>query len=90
MDFFAPALCSWIQKTWIDAVCGSTRLIQLISYLFDNPILTVTRAAEIGEVVYATGRADIKKLVRAGILEPMADTYPKKFVAMAIIRIAYS
>jgi len=79
-----------LQKTWIDAVCGSTRLIQLISYLFDNPILTVTRAAEIGEVVYATGRADIKKLVRAGILEPMADTYPKKFVAMAIIRIAYS
>ena len=68
---------------------GSARLVRLVNDLFDIPVLTIPYVAKLCGVSYPTAKSDVEKLVAAGILEPVADTYPQEFWAPAIFSTVY-
>lgn len=76
----------WQQQI---ASLGSARLVRLVNDLFDIPVLTAPHVARLCEVTYPTAKSDIEKLVAAGILEPVPDTYPQEYWAPAIFGAVY-
>lgn len=68
---------------------GSGRMHRLVDLLFAYPIITVTEAMRRLGVTYPTARADIGKLETLGIVRELESSYPKAFVAPAILDAAY-
>lgn len=68
---------------------GSYRLSDILENLFIVPVLTMAIARERLGVTYPTARADIEKLVRAGILEEFPDQRPRTFFVPRILDIIY-
>lgn len=62
----------------------------LIEQLFSNPILRITDVARRLAISYPTAKADVDKLVTAGILVELKNVYPKAFYAREIFGAAYS
>jgi Fic family protein len=72
----------------INVVGGSIRLNRLIDYLFEqSPAITVAQAIELCGSTDPTARADIERLINAGILVVSTITKrPKIFIAPAIFK----
>jgi len=66
------------------------RMHTLIERLFVNPITRVTDLVRALNVTYPTARADIDRLMKAGILRELPDVSPKAFFAPEIMQAAYS
>lgn len=68
----------------------SARTYRIIEDLFSRPIVTVPQIAARYNVTYPTAKADIDRLVKAGILTESPDIYPKPYYAGEIMGVAYS
>ncbi len=65
----------------IEAVGGSVRLTNIVEQIFHSPFVSVSGLAEKLDVYYQTAKADVDRLVRAGILRELRQVYPKTFYA---------
>ncbi|RMH75027.1 MAG: Fic family protein [Calditrichaeota bacterium] len=66
----------------------SANLLRLVDHLFEEPIITVTRAATIMGITYPAAQRNIERLVKEGILLPMDDRpYGRAFVCHEILRV---
>jgi len=61
----------------------------IIEKLFEHPIVTIAGLQRELEVSYKTAKTDVERLVAAGILRPMENTYPAAFAATMIMATAY-
>jgi len=66
------------------------RMHAIIERLFVNPITRVTDLVRALNVTYPTARADIDRLMQAGILRELPDVSPKAFYAPEIMHAAYN
>ena len=73
----------------IEAVGGSVRLTNIVEQIFHSPFVSVSGLAEKLGVYYQTAKADVDRLVRAGILKELRQVYPKTFYAPEIFHVAY-
>lgn len=67
----------------------NARMGALVTRLLMNPFLEVAEVQRELGVTYPTAKADLEKLVTAGILEVLPNHRPKTFVARAIYDVAY-
>ena len=70
-------------------VGGSVRLIQIVERVFHAPFVRVADLARQLEVTYPTAKADVERLVQAGILQELDNATPKTYFAPEVYRIAY-
>lgn len=69
---------------------ASARLIQIITDLFENPVVTIPAFAEKYRVSFPTAKSDIEKLIDLGILvKHRAKQRPQIFLAAGIMQAAY-
>lgn len=68
---------------------GSVRLRAIVDGLFATPIVRVSDLARQLDVTYPTAKADLDRLVDAGVLKEMEDISPKTFIAEEVFGIAY-
>jgi Fic family protein len=73
----------------VTTINGSVRLHQILSLLFEQEYLRVTRLRDDLHVAYPTADSDIAKLVQLGILQQIEDVTPKTFFSPDLYRIAY-
>jgi Fic family protein len=69
---------------------GSARLQPIAHGLFVHPIVSPSSLARKLNVTYPTARADIDRLVKAGILTQLPNTSPMTFYAPALFNITFS
>jgi len=69
---------------------GSPRTSRIIEGLFSTPIVRAAHLRQTMGVSYPTARADIDRLVKAGILTPLSEGRPRAFYAPSIFDIAYA
>lgn len=78
-----------LQNTWREAVTharSSALLVRLVDHLFVSPVFTVPSAARILGVTYPAARANVDKLVEAGIVEQFGDAaYARRFWAPRVV-----
>jgi Fic family protein len=79
-----------LQGAWREAVTSarsSALLVKLVDFLFLSPIITVPRARALLGVTYPAAKANIDKLIQAGIVEPFGtQTYGRKYWAPEVLR----
>lgn len=68
---------------------GNVRLHQIVEGLFYSPYIRVTDAQTRLKVTYPTAKADLDRLVSAGILKPLRGAARKTYYAKAIFDAAY-
>ncbi len=68
---------------------GSVRLSRIVEDVFVSPFVRVAEVSRRLEVTYPTAKADIEKLVSAGILKELSQLKPRTFFAPEIFEIAY-
>jgi Fic family protein len=68
----------------------SPRAYQIIDRLFQSPVFEVSDVAEWCGVTKPTARADIRKLMKAGVVRYLEGQKPKRYYAPAIFKAAYS
>ncbi|HEY4364319.1 MAG TPA: Fic family protein [Bryobacteraceae bacterium] len=68
---------------------GSVRLSTLVDSLFESPVVLVTRVKETFRVTYHTAKADLEKLTRLGIVEPLPDMKTITYYCPAIYNVSY-
>lgn len=73
----------------IAAVGGAVRLSQIVEDIFRSPFVRVAELRDRLEVTYPTAKADVDRLVRAGILKQLENIAPKTFYAPEVFNIAY-
>ncbi|MBI5764915.1 MAG: Fic family protein [Planctomycetes bacterium] len=79
-------------KRKYEAVIGdaSARMSKIITRLLTDPIVEVTQLAEHCDVTYHTAKADIDKLLSAGVLTELKSVRrPKAYCATEIFNVAY-
>ncbi len=87
--------CEQLQKIREDfmvrvgAVGGSVRLNKIIEDIFYSPFVRIADLAKKLNVTYPTVKADIKRLVQAGILGELDDMTPKTYYAPEVFNVAY-
>ncbi|GFK93881.1 Adenosine monophosphate-protein transferase SoFic [Fundidesulfovibrio magnetotacticus] len=70
----------WLET--LQARKASATSVRLMEALFDHPVLTIPAAQRLLGVGYPAAKANVDKLVHAGILKPTGDErYRKAFVA---------
>ena len=69
----------------LQAASASANAMLLADELFRTPIVTYRGVAELLNVTNAGARNIIDRLVGAGILEPLADSYPRLFAAPELL-----
>jgi len=77
------------EKFFLRITDHSARTHRIIESLFASPVVTVISLSKAFEVWYRTAKADIDRLVAAGILTELVGTHPKSFYAQEIYNIAY-
>jgi Fic family protein len=70
-------------------VGGSVRLAKIVEDVFQSPFLRIADLAKRLEVTYPTAKADVERLVRAGILQPLSGISPKTYYAPEVFGVAY-
>jgi Fic family protein len=79
-----------LQTSWREAVTharSSALLLRLVDHLFKSPVVTVPAVAELLGVTYPAAKANIEKLVQAGIVEPFdVASYGRRYWAPQVIR----
>ena len=68
---------------------GSIRLSQIVDDIFHSPFVRIADLPARLDVTYPTAKADIERLVDAGILEALPNIYPKTYYAPEVYRVAY-
>jgi Fic family protein len=68
---------------------GRVRLNKIVDELFSSPIIELAQLPERLEVTYPTAKADVEKLVEAGILAELPEMSVRTFYAPEIWRVAY-
>ena len=74
----------------LEGVGGSVRLNRIVDDLFRLPMVRISDLPARLDVTYPTAKADVERLVEAGILSELADTAVKTFHAPEIVRIVYA
>lgn len=65
---------------------GSAKLQSLVDALFDKPVITIPKAAEMMQTSYPTAASGIQKLVQLGILEELDYTqHPKEYMCVQVV-----
>ena len=79
-----------LQTTWREAVTharSSALLLRLVDHLFRSPVITVPAVRDLLGVTYPAAKANIEKLVQAGIVEPFdVASYGRRYWAPQVIR----
>jgi Fic family protein len=78
---------SYAQR--VARVGGNVRLSQIVEDTFDSPFVQVSTLSKRLDVTYPTAKADILRLVEAGVLSELHDVSPKTFYAPEIFKVAY-
>lgn len=73
----------------VNAIGGNVRLSQIVEEIFHHPFLTVAALPAKYDVSYPTAKADVDKLVAAGVLQELAGTKIKTYYAPEVFRVAY-
>lgn len=68
---------------------GSVRLGQIVEDLFQTPYVRIADLPQRLGVTYPTARADVERLVQAGILSELPNVSPKTFYAKEVFDVAY-
>ena len=76
-------------KERVNTLAGSWRLQSIVDHLFLVPAVRIPSLAARLEVTYPTARADVEKLVSAGILLELPDGVPKTYYAPEILNITF-
>jgi Fic family protein len=71
------------------SVGGSLRLSQIVEGLFQSPYVRVADLPQCLHVTYPTAKADVDRLVQAGILSELPNVSPKTFYAKEVFAVAY-
>ena len=79
-----------LQTSWREAVTharSSALLLRLVDHLFRSPVITVPAVRRLLGVTYPAAKANIEKLIEAGIVEPFdVSSYGRRFWAPQVIR----
>ena len=70
-------------------VGGSIRLSQIVEGIFHSPFARIADLQRKLEVTYPTAKADVERLVQAGILSELEGLSPKTYYAPEVFRVAY-
>jgi len=73
----------------LDEVGGSVRLNTIIEDVFHSPFVRIASLPDRLDVTYPTAKADVERLVEAGILKELDGVSPKTFYAPEVFNIAY-
>jgi Fic family protein len=69
---------------------GSVRLASIVEDLFDTPVAVVARVRDRFGVSYPTASTDLKRLHKAGILQPLEGAPQSAYYCPSILQITYS
>jgi Fic family protein len=75
--------------TRVGAVGGSVRLNQIVDNIFQSPFVRIADLPKKLNVTYPTAKADVERLVQAGILRELDDVVPKTYYAPGVFNVAY-
>ncbi|MBI2763703.1 MAG: Fic family protein [Chloroflexi bacterium] len=79
-----------LQTAWREAVTharSSALLVRLVDHLFKSPVITVTAVRDLLGVTYPAAKANLEKLVQAGVVEPFDESgYGRRYWAPQVIR----
>jgi Fic family protein len=81
-----------IRETYaarLQQVGGAVRLQKIVEDIFHSPFLRPADLAKRLQVTYPTAAADIRRLVKAGIVEALPNITPKTYYAPEVFGIAY-
>lgn len=70
-------------------VGGSVRLVQIVERIFNLPLVRIADVAKELKVTYPTAKADIGRLVTAGILKELEGVTPRTYYAPDVFNVAY-
>jgi len=70
-------------------VGGSVRLNQIVENIFFSPFVRIADLPDQLHVTYPTAKADVERLVQAGILKELENATPKTFYAPDVFDVAY-
>jgi Fic family protein len=73
----------------VSNVGGSVRLNQIVDGVFYSPYVRVADLPSRLDVTYPTAKADVDRLVQAGILKELEKVSPKTFYAPEVFSVAY-
>ena len=65
------------------------RLNNIVEDIFNSPFIRIADLPEKLDVTYPTAKADIDRLVEAGILSELEKVTPKTFYAPEVFNVAY-
>lgn len=71
-------------RTLAKSSTRSASSITLVDFLFEQPLLSITTAAEKLGVTYAAAKSTMEKLISLEIVQPIAATYPKLYYSPQI------
>lgn len=74
----------------LQQIGGSIRLSAIVDLIYDLPFVRIPDLANRLNVTYPTAKADVDKLIRAGILQALDDASSKTFYAPEVFNVAYS
>lgn len=81
-----------IRESFSDRVAnvgGSYRLSKIVEGVFHSPFVRVAALSKSLGVTYPTAKADLERLVQAGILRELPSVTPKTFYSPEVFAIAY-
>lgn len=73
----------------INGVGGATRLHQILEDVMHTPFVRISDLTQRLGVTYPTAKTDVERLVQAGVLQELPNSYPKTFYAPKVFDIAY-
>jgi Fic family protein len=73
----------------VGQIDGNTRLNQIVEKIFYSPFIRIVNLQEQLSVSYPTAKADVDRLVQAGILKDLDNISPRTAYAPEIFNIAY-
>jgi Fic family protein len=73
----------------VNGVGGATRLHQILDGVFHTPFVRIADLTQKLKVSYPTAKADVDRLVQAGVLQELPGLYPKTFFAPEVYNVAY-
>jgi Fic family protein len=76
-------------KRKLSQVGGSVRLADIVEDFFHSPFVRIADLPKRQGITYPTAKADIERLVEAGILKELSITRPKTYYAPDIFNVAY-
>lgn len=76
-------------KARLDGCSKTSRSHDIIDGLFTTPVVTIPSLVSQFRVTYHTARADVRRLMHAGILHEISDVYPKSYYSPELMQAAY-